>query len=51
MPQIDEQGRPVFEWGFKVTTDPLRIEQIGRVMMLLQEHGRLKRAPPSKSPA
>jgi hypothetical protein len=47
MPQVDEQGRPVFEYGFTVTTDLWRIEKIGLAVMWLQEHGRLKRAPPS----
>jgi len=50
-PQLDELGRPVVEYGFAVTIDPLRIEQIGRVVMWLQEQGRLKRAPPLTTPA
>jgi len=49
MPQVDEQGRPVFEYSFTVTTDPWRIEQIGLAVMWLQEQGRIKRDPPSPS--
>ena len=45
MPQFDESGQPIIEYGFTVTTDPLRIEQIGRAVMWLQEQGRLKRSP------
>ena len=51
MPQVDEQGRPVFEYGFTVTTDLWQIEKIGRAVMWLQEQGRLKRAPPLQPPA
>lgn len=42
MPLLDEQGRPVIEYGFTVTTDPLRIELIGRAVMWLQEQGQTK---------
>ncbi len=51
MPQVDEQGRPVFEYGFTVTTDLWQIKKIGRAVMWLQEQGRLKRVPPLQPPA
>jgi len=50
MPQVDEKGRPILKYGFRVTTDPWRIEQVGRAVLWLQEQGRLKRAPPSRPP-
>jgi hypothetical protein len=41
MPQVDDQGWLIVEYGFVVTSDPWRIELIGRAVMWLQEQGRL----------